>query len=155
MTDVSVKAVPVRCSVHVNAPAGRAFEVFTAGMVRWWLPTHKLGEKAFKEVIIEPRAGGRWFERSEDGAEWNWGKVLVWEPPARLVLAWQISANWVYEPCLVTEIEVRFVEEAGGVRVELEHRDLERYGAQAASVRATFESPGGWPGLLAAFAKAV
>jgi hypothetical protein len=55
----------------------------------------------------------------------------------------------------VTEIEVRFVEEAGGVRVELEHRDLERYGAQAASVRATFESPGGWPGLLAAFAKAV
>ena len=117
-----------------------------------WLPSHKLGKTPFEDVILEPRAGGRWYERSEDGSEWNWGKVLVWEPPTRLVLSWHISANFVYEPCLTTELEVRFVEEGDGTRVDLEHRDLERYGAQTDSVRATFESPAGWSGLLQAFA---
>jgi uncharacterized protein YndB with AHSA1/START domain len=155
MNDMSIKPAAVRKSVHVNAPVARAFEVFTAGMGRWWLPSHKLGKTAFVDVVIEPKAGGRWYERSEDGSEWNWGKVQAWEPPARLVLAWQINANFVYEPCLTTEIEVRFVEEAGGTRVELEHRNLDRFGAQAESVRTVFESPAGWSGLLAAFAKAV
>jgi uncharacterized protein YndB with AHSA1/START domain len=155
MNEISIKPAPVRRSVHVNAPPAKAFEVFTAGMTRWWLPSHKLGKSALKEVVMEPHEGGRWYERSEDGSECNWGKVLVWEPPGRLVLAWQISANWVYEPCLVTEVEVRFIEDGGGTRVELEHRDLDRYGAQEAQQRATFESPAGWSGLLAAFEKAV
>jgi uncharacterized protein YndB with AHSA1/START domain len=152
VNDTTIKPAPVRRSIEVNASPAKAFDVFTAGMGRWWLPTHKLGKTPFKEVVIEPRAGGRWFERSEDGSEWNWGKVLVWEPPARLVLAWQVDANFVYQPCLTTELEIRFIaDEAGGTRVELEHRNLDRYGPQEQSVRAVFESPNGWSGLLAQF----
>ena len=151
MNDTTIKPAPVRRSIQVNASPAKAFDVFTAGMGRWWLPSHKLGKTAFKDVIIEPCAGGRWFERSEDGSEWNWGKVLVWEPPARVVLAWQVDANFVYQPCLTTELEIRFIAEAGGTRVELEHRNLDRYGPQEQSIRATFESPNGWSGLLAQF----
>lgn len=154
MSDISITPVPVRRSVRVEAPPARAFDVFTRGMAQWWLPSHKIGATPFKDVVVEPRAGGRWFERGEDGAECNWGKVLVWEPPARLVLAWQINGQWQFDPALVTEVEVRFVGDAGGTLVELEHRYLERYGDQAGAVRARFESPAGWAGLLDAFAKA-
>jgi uncharacterized protein YndB with AHSA1/START domain len=153
MTDMTIKPAPVHRSVQVKLPAARAFEIFTAGMGRWWLPSHKIGKTAFKDVIVESRAGGRWFERGEDGAECDWGKVLVWQPPSRLVLAWQIDANWTYQPDLVTEVEIRFVEQAGGTRVELEHRGLEKYGSEAERVRAIYDSAGGWTGLLESFTK--
>ena len=101
---------------------------------------------------MEPRAGGRWYERGEDGSECQWGRVLSWEPPARVVLAWQINAQWQYDPDFETEVEIKFIADGTGTRVELEHRDLERYGEQAETMRATFDSDGGWNGLLAAFA---
>jgi len=79
--------------------------------------------------------------------------VQVWDPPARLVLAWQLTHDWKFDPYLITEVEVQFIAEAANVtRVELEHRNLERFGAQADAVRAIYDSPDGWPGLLQAFA---
>jgi uncharacterized protein YndB with AHSA1/START domain len=151
MNPKTIAIAPVRKSIRVNATPARAFEVFTASMGRWWLPTHKLGKTAFEDVIVEPRVGGRWYERSADGSEWNWGKVLAWEPPTRLVLAWKIGANFAYQPGLETEVEVRFLDEAGGTRVELEHRNLDRYEAQAEWMRSAFDSPNGWAGLLERF----
>ena len=85
--------------------------------------------------VVEPRAGGRWYELGEDGSECDWGKVLVWEPPARVVFAWQLTADWKYNSDFVTEVEVRFIPEGWATRVELEHRNLERYGEQAEAVR--------------------
>ncbi|MGH7088102.1 MAG: SRPBCC domain-containing protein, partial [Stellaceae bacterium] len=80
------------------------------------------------------------------------GKVLVWEPPRRLVLAWQIDAQWKFDPGLVTEVEVTFAPQPGaGTRVELEHRNLERFGERAEAVRTQVD--GGWPGVLESFAK--
>ncbi len=84
-----------------------------------------------KDAIIEPRAGGRWFERGEDGSECQWGRVLAWEPPHRLVLAWKLNAQWKFDETFVTEVELRFIAEDGGTRVELEHRFLERYAEHA------------------------
>ena len=152
MTDTDT-AIAVRRSVTVNAAPERAFEVFTAGFSSWWpLESHHIGEADCAEAIIEPRAGGRWFERGVDGSECDWGRVLAWEPPGRLVLAWQISAEWQHDASLLTEVEVRFTSENGGTRVDLEHRLLRNFGAKGAEMRATFESPGGWTGMLAAFA---
>jgi uncharacterized protein YndB with AHSA1/START domain len=88
-----------------------------------------------------------------DGSECEIGKVLVWEPPARLVLAWQLTHDWKFDPNLITEVEVQFIAEgANATRVDLEHGNLERFGAQADAVRAIYDSPSGWPGLLEAFA---
>jgi uncharacterized protein YndB with AHSA1/START domain len=143
---------PVRKQIRVNATPARAFDVFTAGMRRWWRADYSLNQSAIKDIVIEHRAGGRWFERGEDGSECQWGKVLAWEPPSRLLLAWQITAEWQFDPDLLTELEVRFTAEGAGTLVELEHR-LDGYGAAAARMREVFDGPEAWTSLLESFAK--
>ncbi len=104
--------------------------------------------------MIEPRIGGRWYELGTDGNECDWGRVLVWEPPTRLVLAWQIDAEWHFDPAFLTEVELRFDAQASGAtEVTLEHRQLERYGDAATGLRVALASPGGWGGLLEQYAK--
>jgi len=145
----------VRQSVVVDAPPERAFAVFTAGMTSWWpIESHSIGTKPMTAAVMEPRTGGRWFERAADGSECDWGRVLAWEPPHRVVLAWQISSDWQADPDIHTEVEVRFhPEDAERTRVELEHRGLESYGPRAEEMRGIFGSDGGWRGLLGRFAE--
>jgi uncharacterized protein YndB with AHSA1/START domain len=122
----------------------------------WWpLAQYKIGKANAVDAMIEPRAGGRWYERGDDGSTCDWGRVLLWEPHSRLVLTWDITAEWQFDPTLNTEVEVRFVPEAdGSTRVELEHRRLDRYGAHRDQMRAIFETEGDWGRLLAMFARA-
>ncbi|MBL8624987.1 MAG: SRPBCC family protein [Myxococcales bacterium] len=143
-------------SITVACPRELAFRVFTERMASWWpLATHHIGAVPAATVVIEPRLGGRWFERGTDGSECPWGRVLAWEPPTRLALAWQISADWAYDATLETTIEVRFEAlDAATTQVHLEHRGLEAYGGRAAEMVAIFESAGAWTGMLEAFAGA-
>lgn len=144
----------VRKTVVVNVPQANAFTVFTERLGDWWpLQSHHIGAQAAQTAVIEPRPGGRWFERANDGSECDWGRVLVWEPPHRIVLSWEISADWKHDPSLKTEVEVRFVAEGTNrTRVELEHRGLDAYGARRDEMRGIFDSDRGWKGLLDAFA---
>ncbi len=151
----TIRPAPVRKSLFVNAAPARAFSVFTAGMGGWWLKTHSLTQAGQTAVTVEPFAGGRWFETGADGQECDWGRVLVWEPPARLVLVWALNADWGTDPKVETEIEVTFTPEGEGTRVMLEHRNLEAYGARAAETAGILDSDNGWGGLLAAFVQAV
>ena len=149
-----ITPAPVRKSVLVRAPVERAFEVFTSGIGRWWPKTHHIGASEMQAPVIEPRPGGRWFERGVDGVECEIGRVLVWEPPSRLVLAWQLNAEWKYDPQLITEVEVQFTPtEPRATRVELTHRHIERLGESAVRFREAIDSPGGWGGLLDLYAK--
>ena len=108
-----------------------------------------------KEAVIEPRVGGRWYERGEDGSECQWGKVLVWDPPRRVVLSWQLDANFQYVPEIETEVEIRFTPEGTeATRVDLEHRHLERFGEQGESLRGKVDSKEGWGKLLEIYAAA-
>jgi uncharacterized protein YndB with AHSA1/START domain len=147
----TITPAPIRRSVEVKVPPARAFEIFTAGASRWWLRTHSISatKSPIKDVVIEPRAGGRWFERGEDGSECDWGKVLAWEPPARLLLAWRINADFKYDPTLLTEVEIRFAPAGRGTLVELEHRLIERMGERGAGMRDAFTR--GWGLLLDSF----
>lgn len=102
---------------------------------------------------MEPRVGGRWYERGDDGSECEWGKVLAWEPPARVVLAWHINAQFKYDPVHFSEVEIRFIAESGSVtRVELEHRYLERFGAEGADIRSKVDAPNGWTAIMQLYA---
>ena len=148
---------PVRKTIRVQAPAARAFEIFTAGMFRWWPATHSINptKAPIAEIVMEPRSGGRWYERGADGSECDWGRVLLWEPPLRVVLAWQIDAAWKFDPALLTEVEIRFeAQGAGATEVRLEHRKLEALGETAAGTRAIIDSASGWSGLLERYATA-
>jgi uncharacterized protein YndB with AHSA1/START domain len=142
----------VRKTIRVATRPERAFRVFTEHMGTWWpLVSHHIGKAAAQTCVVEPFAGGRWYERGVDGSECEWGRVLAYEPPRRLVLAWQISADWQPDANLNTEVEVLFIADGDGTRVELEHRLLTNFGARAAEMAAVFDSPGGWNGLLEAF----
>ncbi|HEX4196393.1 MAG TPA: SRPBCC family protein [Caulobacteraceae bacterium] len=142
---------PVIRTVAVKASPERAFEAFTAQMSQWWPKDHTIAAKPFEAVVMEPHVGGRWFERDADGTETQWGKVLAWDPPGRVLLAWQIGANWAYDPDLITEVEMTFADQGDGTTlVTLEHGKLERVGANAQALADQLGN--GWPGLLQMFA---
>ncbi len=147
----SATGLSVRKAMTVETTQARAFEVFVNQMSSWWpLESHVIGEKPAQAALVEPHAGGRWFERDKNGAECDWGRVVSLDQPNRIVLTWQLSTAFQYDPALVTEVEVRFVAETPHrTRVELEHRGLEAYGEEAAEMQAMFESPDAWElGLL-------
>jgi uncharacterized protein YndB with AHSA1/START domain len=148
----TITVATIRKSLKVAAAPDRAFHVFTTGMSRWWLKSHSINKSPIKDIIIEPKVGGRWLERGEDGSECAWGKVLAWEPPDRLRLAWQITQSWIFDPNLLTEVDIRFIADGTGTRIELEHR-LDGYGAAAEQMFQIFDSPEGWSGLLESFAR--
>ena len=145
----------VRREVVVDIPPARAFELFTGDMTTWWPAAHHIGSAPIAEIVIEPRAGGRWFTRHEDGTETYTGIVRAWEPPGRFVVTWQIGADWKYHHDLVTTVEVLFRPDGDGrTRVSLEHRDLDAFGADSAAMKQTFEGEGAWGATLAAYASA-
>jgi uncharacterized protein YndB with AHSA1/START domain len=150
--NLHVQPAPVRKSIFVNAPQARAFEVFTGGIGRWWPKSHKIGQSDLERPVIEPFAGGRWYELDVDGSECEIGKVAAWEPPSRLLLIWQLTPEFTFDPDLVTEVEVMFAPEGEGTRVDLEHRHIERMGEKADAMRESVSGPGGWPALLQLYA---
>ena len=158
MSTPSTAGVPhiesIRKTLTVEASAQHAFDVFTGNFGNWWpLLTHHIAKVPAETAIIEPHTGGRWYERGEDGSECEWGKVLVWDPPGRLVMAWQVGGDWQYHADLITEVEVRFVPEGTDkTRVEFEHRKLEAFGEMAGAIRTALVS--GWPGILERFVTA-
>ena len=151
MSATTVQEILVRKSIVVEAPQAHVFRTFTERIDTWWPRSHHIGKCERFQAIIEPKRGGRWFERGEDGSECQWGKVLAWEPPRRLLLGWQIDARFHFDPAVLTEIELRFTPDGSGTRVELEHRDLERLGEEAERMAQSFS--GGWGVLLESFVK--
>ena len=152
-----IHIAPVRKTIVVQATPDRAYEVFTAGIDRWWPKTHGIGSAPIRESFIEPFVGGRWYTTCEDGTEVVVGHVGVWQPPERFVVSWEVNATWKPDArtAFASEVEVRFVPDtAGRTRVELEHRNFERMGmAEGETMRKGVD--GGWPSMLELFANAV
>ena len=141
---------PVVKSVTVKTSPERAFELFTGRWRDGGRSDRRVGESPHVAIVVEPRAGGRWFESDAEGVETNWGKVLAWEPPTRLLLGWQLDSRFAYDPEFLTEVELTFAPDAGGGSIlTLEHRNLERYGDDAEKIAGLLG--GGWPTCLAGF----
>ena len=133
-------------SVTVAAAPEHAFQVFTERIGDWWpLATYAIDPSEARTARFEGREGGRVYERARSGEEADWGRVLVWEPPRRVVFSWEIT-----DPA--TEVEVRFSSEGSGTLVELEHRGWERLGDEAESRRSSHD--GGWDVVLAPYVEA-
>jgi hypothetical protein len=150
----SFQIAPVRKSIVVQATAEKAFDVFTAGIDRWWPKSHGIGTGPVIESVIEPFVGGRWYSRHADGVEAVVGHVLVWEPAQRFVCSWEINAEWKSDPRKVfaSEVEVRFVPEGSSMtRVELEHRNFERMPAPGGE-KMRDDVGRGWPKIMDLFA---
>ncbi len=140
---------PVRKSVKVALDPEAAFRLFTERTIEWWpTETHALAEGRVSDVVFEQHAGGAVYEIADDGTSGHWATVLVWEPPARFVLSWEVSPT---RPAN-TEVEVCFSAVDDGTRVDLEHRGWERWGERALEGRADYDS--GWDVVLGRYAAA-
>lgn len=145
-------------SIVVDVRPTRAFAFFL-DQERWWpIATHHMAEPPGETAVLEPFVGGRWYERARDGSETDWGTVLAFEPPHRILLSWRMSADWTYEPDpdRASEIEVTFLPEGREcTRVVYEHRHLERYGEHAERMRTVLVRPKAAEAVLRAFEAAV
>jgi uncharacterized protein YndB with AHSA1/START domain len=136
----------VRKTVNVSCPPGEAFELFTERLESWWpFEMHAPGDELPVAFVFEGRERGRLYHRTASGAEEEWATVLSWEPPERFVVDWHVTPG---RPS--TELEVRFVPEGDGTRVELEHRGWERYGDEASDAFASYDA--GWDPVLGRYA---
>ncbi len=141
---------PLRLSFDVDAPQDHAFDTWTRAIDRWWPADHTHTGRADLQIILEGRVGGRIFERTPDGQEWDWGEVTAWEPPARLAYLWHLKRDRTE----ATEVEIRFVPLADdATRVDIEHRGWEVLGAEGQSWRD--RNRGGWTTLLPHYVRAV
>jgi uncharacterized protein YndB with AHSA1/START domain len=148
----------IRREIVVHAPIERAFRVFTEQFDRVKPREHNMLAVDIAETVFEPRAGGRIFDRGVDGSEFQWARVLAYEPPNRVVFSWDLNPQWQIESDLerASEVEVRFVAEtAQRTRVELEHRNLDRHGEGWEGMRAAVDSDGGWPLYLERYARLI
>ena len=139
---------PVKQSVVVEAPIERAFKVFTEQFGSFKPSEHNLLAVPIAETVFEPRVGGHVYDRGVDGSECRWARILVYEPPNRVLLSWDISPRWQIEtdPQKTSEWEVRFTAEtANRTRVDLEHRKLDRHGDGWQGVRDGVAGDQGWP----------
>ena len=102
----TISIAPVRKEIRVKASQSHAVEVFTAGLGRWWPRTHGIGNPPMQMAVLEPRLGGRWDELSQDGSQVDIGQILVWEPPHRFVVSWNIGSDWKPDAKVGSEVEV-------------------------------------------------
>jgi len=145
----------VKIQIVVAAPIERAFRVFTEDFDRIKPREHNLLPVEIAETIFEPRVGGHVYDRGVDGSLCRWARVLVYEPPNRVVISWDISPEWRIETNLqrTSEVEVRFIAEAPDrTRVELVHRHLDRHGQGWQAGRDGIGAPEGWPLYLKRYA---
>ena len=147
----------VRRTLTVPVPVDRAFALFTGELATWWPPEYTWAKDKLETIRIESGEGGRCFERGPHGFECDFGRVLAWEPPHRLVFSWQISPTRVPEPNpeKASEVEVRF--EPNGphsTRVAFEHRGFAKHGEGAAEYREAMDSAQGWEYILSRYEEA-
>jgi uncharacterized protein YndB with AHSA1/START domain len=145
----------VRKQIVVSAPIAHAFMIFTERFGDFKPPEHNLLAAPIAKTVFEPRVGGHIYDQAEDGSECHWARILVYEPPDRVVFSWDISPQWQIEtdPEFTSEVEVRFVAESTkSTRVELEHRYLERHGPGWETVLDGVDADEGWPLYLARYA---
>lgn len=130
---------PITKVVEVACSPADTFDAFTRRIDRWWpLAGFSLGGADAVSVAIEPRVGGRVFERERDGTERLWGTVTAWDEPTRLAFTWHVGRAAE----TAQTVEVTFAPSAFGTRVRLEHFGWEHFGAGADKARDEYDR--GW-----------
>lgn len=141
----NVEIATIKKEVIVEASQATAFKVFSEKMDLWWPRTHHIGKTPMVEMVVEPGLNGRWYTRHEDGSEVAIGYVLNWDPNSFLSLAWQINGEFLFDPELITEVEVNFIPDGPKqTLVKFEHKNLDRLGSGGKTVESMDQ---GW-GLI-------
>ncbi len=133
----------VRKTITVDCVVDEAFRVFTTDAISWWpLDSHSINGDKVTKIVFEEREGGEIYELTADGTKSHWASVLEFEPPNRIVLAWNILER----DSSPTEVEVRFTPEGDTTRVDLEHRGWEAVTEDRETERDNYDT--GWSHVL-------
>ena len=139
---------PLRIDFAVACPPEHAFSVWTEQIDVWWPRSHTVSADP-QRVVLEPRLGGRIFERTADGGEIDWGEITAWDPPHGFGYLWHIRRDRAD----ATDVTVTFTAGAeGDTRVEIVHDGWDRLGDGGQAWRDA--NQGGWDGLLPHFTAA-
>jgi uncharacterized protein YndB with AHSA1/START domain len=139
---------PLVVEFTVACPPERAFELWAERASLWWPPGHSVSAEAGLTVTFEPRPGGRIYERTPLGEEHDWGEVVAWEPPGRLVYLWHLR----FDRADATEVEVTFRASGEGTAVAIVHRGWERLGAKGPERRERTKA--GWASVIEPYRRA-
>jgi uncharacterized protein YndB with AHSA1/START domain len=135
---------PIIHEFTVDCDALHAFDVWTSRTTAWWPVGHTVSAEPGVEIRLEPRVGGRIFERAPDGEEHDWGEIVAWEPPRRLAYLWHIRRDRAD----ATDVEITFTPRGAGTVVRIVHTGWERLGDGSAW---RDRNVGGWDGVLPAY----
>jgi uncharacterized protein YndB with AHSA1/START domain len=136
-------------TVHVEAPVGRAFELFTARLGEWWpLPTHSVGGETARDVAMQCRVGGQIVETLADGSTAVWGTVTDWVSPQLVAFTWHPGQP----EAEATRVEVSFAASGEGTEVTLRHSG---WSSRPDGERARSQYDGGWDLVLSRFTVSV
>lgn len=136
---------PLRITFEVECSPDHAFETWTGKATSWWPPQHTVSHEHGATIVFEPRVGGRIFERTSDGGEIEWGRIVEWSPPRRLRYLWHIATD----PGNATDVSIQFLRAPGGTRVEIEHGGWDRLGEIGQTWRDANQA--GWDGVLPSY----
>jgi Activator of Hsp90 ATPase homolog 1-like protein len=140
---------PLRLSFEVACAARHAFDTWTRRIGVWWPADHTATGEPGLTVLLEPRLGGRIYQRDRQGTEIDWGEVTLWEPPFRLGYLWHLRRDRAD----ATDVRITFVPlTPASTRVDVEHSGWERLGADADGWRDANRA--GWTTLLPHFVTA-
>ena len=116
---------PLKVAFEVACDPDHAFSTWTGKASSWWPVEHTVSHEPGTEIVFEPGAGGRIFERTPGGDEIEWGHIVEWDPPRRLRYVWHIATD----PERATDVEIMFHELPGpSTRIEIEHGGWDRLG---------------------------
>ena len=134
---------PLQKSFEVGCGQAHAFDVWANRIDLWWPADHTATGEDGLTVTLEPRVGGRIFQRDRAGVEIDWGEVTEFAPPELLAYRWHLRRDRAD----ATDVRIRFVPVAARLtRVDIEHHGWERLGAGGQDWRdANF---GGWSSML-------
>jgi uncharacterized protein YndB with AHSA1/START domain len=138
MTDLS----PIGLDYRLTCNPQHAFDTYTGDIAEWWDPRYTASAETYEGVTIEPRVGGRIFERHRGGIEHNWGRVTVWEPGRRLVHTFALAQD----PAHPSEVSIVLEPEGDGCLLRFAH------GGWTSANVAHRKKFGDWPVLLERFA---
>jgi len=151
----TIQGSTIRHSVTVELPIEEAFARFVDDLGQWWPPEYTWSQDVLEEIRLKPREGGMCFERGPHGFRCDWGRVVAFEPAARIAFTWQIgpSREPVPDERRASVVEVSFESEGEtSTRVTLEHRGFERHGEAGDAYRDALASERGWPYILGRYA---
>ncbi len=140
---------PLHISFEVDCPVEHAFDTWTSRIDDWWPADHTVSNDSTSTILLEREVGGRLYERTTDGSEFDWGRITQWDPPTDFGYTWHLRRD----AADATDVMISFRPTRNRrTRVDIVHSGWERLGEGGQDWRD--RNRGGWNTLLPHFVAA-